>query len=173
VYAGHLNMDDFWSDRLGVTFGRVDTGPNSNIYSTLESWTDDHRAIVDRMLDRIYGDFLERVSESRGLTRDQVDAVGRGRVWTGVQAFDHGLVDQLGGFSDAVAVAKELAGIEPDVRVSMVDYPRLLPWWQEMVRRRSEDEVALRSLIEDLDEAWRTGSLDTPGVLWMPPIYIE
>lgn len=173
VYAGHLNMDEFWSDRLGVTFGRVDFGPNANLYGSLESWTDDQRALVDRMLDRIYDDFLERVASSRDLTVEQVDAVGRGRVWTGVQALEHGLVDELGGFSEAVAAAKELAGIDSDARVELVDLPRLRPWWQEMVKRRSEDEAAIRTALEDLDAAWRTGTLDTPGVVWMPPIYIQ
>ena len=173
VFAGHLNMDEFWSDRLGVTFGRVDFGQNANIYGSLESWTDDQRKIVDRMLDRIYDDFLDRVATSRTLTREDVDAVGRGRVWTGVQALDHGLVDQLGGFSDAVEVAKELAGIDPEVRVELVDFPKLRPWWQEMVKRQSDDEAAIRAALEDLDAAWRTGTLETPGVVWMPPIYVQ
>ncbi len=172
VYAGHLNMDELWSDRLGVTFGRINFGRNANIYGTLENWTDEQRQIVDRMLDRIYDDFLDRVSSSRELAREDVDAVGRGRVWTGVQALDHGLVDQLGGFADAVDVAKELAGIDPEDRVQLVDFPRLRPWWQEMVKR-SEDEVALRTVLEDLGESWRTGTLETPGVVWMPPIYIQ
>jgi len=173
VFAGHLNISGFWRDKLGVTFGHVDSGRNADIYGELENWTDEQRAIVNRMLDRIYDDFLVRVSEARSMTMEDVDAIGRGRVWTGTQALERGLVDEIGGFDAAVAAAKELAGIDADVSVRLVDYPRLRPWWQEMVKRQYDDEAAALTLLEGLEEAWRTGTLETPGVLWMPPIYVQ
>ena len=76
-------------------------------------------------------------------------------------------------FDAAVAAAKELAGIDPDVTVRLVDYPRLRPWWQEMVRQQYDDEAAVMAFVEDLNEAFRTGVMETPGVLWMPPIYLR
>ena len=82
-------------------------------------------------------------SESRALadlSREDVDAIGRGRVWTGVQALDRGLVDRLGGFSDAVEAAEQLAGIAPRSGYSSWTTRDCCPWWQEMVKRRSEDE---------------------------------
>jgi protease-4 len=173
VFAGHLDMSGFYSDKLGVTFGHVDQGRNADIYGQLEDWTDEQRAIADRMLDRIYDDFLERVSDARGMTVDEVDAIGQGRVWTGVQALERGLIDEIGGFDAAVAAAKELAGIGPDVTVRLVDYPRLRPWWQEMVQRQYDDEAAVMAFVEDLNEAFRTGVMETPGVLWMPPIFVR
>src|SRR5271157_4428422 len=99
-------MDKFWQDKIGVTFGRIDTAPNSSIYGTLDPWTPSQRAEVQNFLDRIYDSFVERISASRRLTREQVDAVGRGRVFTGEQALARGLVDQLGSFDDAVAAAR-------------------------------------------------------------------
>ena len=145
VLAGHLNMDQFWADKMGVTFGRLDAGRNANIYGSLENWTDEQRAIVDRMLDRIYDDFLDRVSAARGMDRDAVDAIARGRVWTGAQALELGLVDELGDFDRAVVVARELAGIAPDARVALVDFPKVRPWWQEMFERQYDDEATARA----------------------------
>ncbi len=172
VFAGHMNADVFWREKLGVTFGRTDAGRNANFYGELENWTDDQRAIVERMLDRIYNDFLERVAASRGMSEDDVDAIGRGRVWTGEQALERGLIDQIGGFTDAVAVAKELAGIDSEAEVEFVDLPRVRPWWQELVRP-ADDEVAMRALLEDLERAWETGVLVAPGAVWMAPVYVE
>ncbi|PWB73307.1 MAG: signal peptide peptidase SppA [Holophagae bacterium] len=173
VLGGHLNMDRFWADKLGITFGRLDAGRNANLYGSLENWTDEQRAIVDRMLDRIYNDFLDRASAARGMSREAVDAIARGRVWTGAQALDNGLVDELGGFDRAVVAARELAGIGADERVELVDFPKLRPWWQEMVQQPYEDEAAARALMAELEHAWRTGRLDAPGPVWMPPVFVE
>jgi len=173
VYAGHLNTSGFWSDKLGVTYGRMDAGTNANIYGELENWTDEQRAIIDRMLDRIYDDFVQRVSDSRGMTPEAVDAIGRGRVFTGVQALENGLVDVLGGFDEALAEAKVLADIDPDTEVQLVHFPRPMSWWQELTRKRGSDQVALQAKVEFLQNWIASGALDTPGVVWMPPILIQ
>ncbi|MGD9253874.1 MAG: signal peptide peptidase SppA [Holophagae bacterium] len=173
VFAGHLNTSGFWSEKLGVTYGRLDRGANANIYGDLEDWTDEQRAVVDRILDRIYDDFLDRVSSARNMTRDEVDAIGRGRVFTGEQAWENGLVDVVGGFDVALMEAKKLAGIDPDVEVQLLDYPRKLPWWKELARKTRSDQVALEQRIEMLEQVLATGVIPTPGVLWMPPVTIE
>jgi protease-4 len=172
VYAGHLNASGFYRNKLGITFGRLDRGVNANIYGELEDWTDEQRAVVDRMLDRIYDDFVERVSEARDMTPEAVDAIGRGRVFTGVQAWENGLVDVIGGFDQALVEAKKLADIEPDAQVQLVDYPRVLPWWQQLGKKR-RDDVAILKRVEALEEWLVTGTIPTPGVIWMPPITIE
>lgn len=173
VFAGHLNTSGFWSGKLGVTYGRIDEGANANIYGDLENWTDEQRAIVDRMLDRIYDDFVARVAASRGMTPEAVDAIGRGRVFTGVQAVENGLVDVLGGFDVALAEAKRLADIDADAEVELVQFPRPVPWWQELTRKRGSDQVALEAKVDFLQNWITSGTLDTPGVVWMPPILIQ
>jgi protease-4 len=173
VYAGHLNMDRFWEDKIGITFGRLDRGTNANLYGSLEDWTDSQRAVVNQMLDRVYDLFLQRVGESRGMTVDAVDAVGRGRVFTGSQAAENGLVDEIGGFDRAVELARELAGIDPDATVQLVDYPKILPWWSEMVRRRRDEEAAVRETADLIEQVWRTGQMPLPGLAWMPPVYVR
>jgi protease-4 len=173
VYAGHFNMERFWNDKIGMSFGRIDRGANANLYGGLEDWTDPQRMVIDRMLDRIYDDFVERVSDSRGMTVDAVDAIGRGRVFTGLQAGDNGLVDVVGGFDEALELARELAGIDPDVAVQLVDYPKVLPWWQEIVKKRRDEEAAIRGTVDLLQQAWQTGSVNIPGLVWMPPVYVR
>ncbi|HHQ49030.1 MAG TPA: signal peptide peptidase SppA, partial [Acidobacteria bacterium] len=172
VFGGHLNMDGFWRDKLGITFGRLDSNRNSAIYGGLEDWTDEQRAIVNRMLDRIYGRFTKLVAASRKMTPEQVDAMGEGRVFTGQQALDKGLVDGLGGFDEALAEAKKLAGISPETAVRLVDYPRPEPWWRRVLERGSGEDSTRQALTE-LEKAWRTGALATPGAVWQPPIYVR
>jgi protease-4 len=173
VYGGHFNTSGFYNNKLGITFGRMDRGANANIYGELEDWTDEQRAVIDRMLDRIYDDFVERVSEARDMTPEAVDAIGRGRVFTGVQGWENGLVDVVGGFDQALVEAKKLADIEIDAEVQLVEFPRVLPWWQQLAKHRSGDETAIAQRLEVLEQWLATGTLATPGVVWMPPIIIE
>ncbi len=169
VFGGHLNTEKFWSEKLGITYGKMDWGANANIYGELENWTDPQRVIIDAQLDRIYDDFLKRVADSRGKTTEEVHAMAEGRVFTGVQALEKGLVDELGGFDTALEAAKKLAGIDADAKVTLLDYPKVLPWWQEMLEKKKGEEAAMATL-----ERWvRTGHIETPGTVWMPPITIE
>ena len=114
VFDGHLAMSRFWEDKLGITWGRLDGRPTPRSIGSLEPWTPEQQRVVQSFLDRIYDDFLQRVSASRNMTREQVDAIGRGRVFTGEQAKERGLVDALGGF-DAAPGRGEEAG-RPEVR---------------------------------------------------------
>lgn len=169
VFGGHFNTEKFWAEKLGITYGKMDCGANANIYGDLEDWTDPQRVNIDAQLDRIYDDFLQRVADSRGKTTEEVHAMAEGRVFTGAQALEKGLVDELGGFDTALAAAKKLAGIDADVAVTLLDYPKVLPWWQEMLEKKKDEEVAVATL-----QRWvRTGHIETPGVVWMPPITIE
>src|SRR5690606_13380648 len=71
--------------------------------------------VLKRKIEQFYGLFLRRVADGRGLSREQVDAVGQGRVWTGRQAKEHKLVDELGGLRQALAKARELGRLRDDV----------------------------------------------------------
>ena len=93
-----------------------------------------------------YADFVERVAEGRNLTTEAVDAVARGRIWTGSDALERGLVDELGGLRTAVRRAKVLAGLDEDTEVRIVSYPgsSLL----DMLRPRASSQPAAASLPE-------------------------
>lgn len=173
VFAGHLNMQRFFNDKLGITFGDVSFGRNADIYGSLADWTGPQREEINAMLDRIYDGFLERVASGRGMTTEEVDAMGRGRVFTGQQAIDKGLVDAVGGFDVALDEARRLAGLEPGAPVRLVDYPTPVPWWQRLMRRPHEEDAAVRELGETLEATWQGAAPDTPGVAWMPPIVVR
>jgi protease-4 len=110
-------------DRLGVGSDSVRTNPNADAWSINQPFTDAQHAHVEAEADLFYTDFVERVAQGRKMTVEAVDAIARGRVWTGADALEHGLVDELGGLRTAIARAKVLAGLEPDADVRIVGYP--------------------------------------------------
>jgi protease-4 len=110
-------------DRLGVGSDSVRTNPNADAWSIDQPFTDEQHAHVEAEADLLYTDFVERVAQGRKMTAEAVDAIARGRVWTGADALERGLVDELGGLRTAITRAKVLAGLEPDADVRLVSYP--------------------------------------------------
>ncbi len=92
-------------------------GPFAGAYSLGSEFTPQQRAAFSKSIDLVYDGFIQRVSTGRKLSPDRVRQIARGRVWTGAQAQALGLVDQLGGFYDAVEKAKALAGLKGAVRL--------------------------------------------------------
>jgi protease-4 len=135
-------------DRLGVVTDAVRTNANADAWSIDAPFTPQQRARREAEADLFYTDFVERVAEGRNLTTEAVDAVARGRVWTGADALQRGLVDELGGLRTAVRRAKVLAGLDEDTEVRIVTYPgsSLL----DMVRPRGSSRPAAASLPEAL-----------------------
>src|SRR5690554_1533077 len=108
-------------NKLGLNLEKVSTNPHT-LLSTNRKMSPEEYQIVQNEVDFIYSEFLNRVSEGRGMSLDQVNEVARGRVWTGPDALRLGLVDTLGGIQDAIAYAAKEAGIEkPVVRY----YPKM------------------------------------------------
>ena len=113
-----------------------------------------HARLQTSVLDT-YQLFLTRVSEGRELPLEEVDHVAQGRVWTGQQAFERGLVDELGGLSTAVRRTKEAVGLEPDDDVFLIPFPKQ------------------KSLGEQLLQAFQTSALRAaggPGFQWPAPL---
>lgn len=168
VFSGHFATEEFWRDKLGVTFGKVDTAPNATAFGDVGPWTSEQRALTQRWIGRIYDQFLDRVAEARKMSREEVDAVGRGRVFTGEQAFERGLLDALGDMNAAIAEARALAQLQPDAEVELVYYPRPKPLWKRMLEKDS-DAARLRAAVEAL----AAGKVTAPGPVWLPPIEIR
>jgi protease-4 len=114
--------------KLEVNHVALQRGANARILSVLKPWTPEERALVEKQVAAFYRSFLGRVAEGRRLTVEQVSTAAAGRVWTGAQALDQKLVDRIGTFSDAVAIARERAGIGPGADVTLRTYesPRSL-----------------------------------------------
>jgi protease-4 len=107
--------------RIGVeTFER---GRMMGIYSGAVPLTEEQRLHLLDYIDRFYAHFLERVAAGRPLSTAEVDSIGQGRIWTGRQALDRKLIDRIGGLHEAVARARELAGLPPDAKVENIDRP--------------------------------------------------
>ncbi len=147
VVTGKLVARDL-KDRLGVGSDSVRTNANADAWSINARFTPEQQAQVEAEADLFYTDFVERVAEGRNLSVEAVDAVARGRVWTGADALDHGLVDELGGLRAAVRKAKVLAGLGEDDKVRLVSYPGSSVW--DYLRPRSSSQPAAASLPDAL-----------------------
>jgi protease IV len=143
VYSGKLIFRDL-KDRLGVASDAVRTNANADAWSSDAPFTPQQRAHQEAEADLVYADFVARVAEGRNLSTEAVDVVARGRVWTGADALERGLVDELGGLRAAVRRAKVLAGLDEDTEVRIVSYPgsALL----DIVRPRASSQPAAGSL---------------------------
>ncbi|MFA9430486.1 signal peptide peptidase SppA [Egicoccus sp. AB-alg2] len=111
--------------KVGITTDEVHRGANALMFSSDQPFTDAQWDQVGQLLDRVYDDFVERVAAGRGLPREQVQQIARGRVWTGADARQRGLVDELGGYREAFAAARRLAGLPADARLRVRVLPRL------------------------------------------------
>ena len=105
---------DMLENKIGLTFDRVSTNKHA-VMSTNRKLTDKEYSIIQEEVDLIYDDFLERVAEGRGMTVKEVNAVARGRVWTGKDALKVGLIDEIGGLQAAIDYAAMNAGIKNQI----------------------------------------------------------
>lgn len=139
--------------KLGINTVELQRGDMASMLSLTETFTPAQLARLNATMTAVYDLFVERVASGRALEKTQVNEVGRGRVWTGAQARERGLVDELGGFLSAINAAKQAAGIPIDERVALTFYPRpksivarlyqalgtriagaAPPWWRQLER---------------------------------------
>jgi protease-4 len=121
IYSGKM-VTGGTLEKLGVTSETVKAGRNADINSPFNRYSPDQRSWVEDYMQGFYDQFVEKVAESRHTSPERIDAVGQGRVWTGFQARQRGLVDTLGGLDAAVAIAKQRAKIPADEDVELVTY---------------------------------------------------
>jgi protease-4 len=131
VLAGKFSMAGLY-EKLGVTAEKIAFGDKADIFSTFRPFTPEERKVLKEEILWTYDRFLVKAAEGRGLTKEGVDKVGRGRVWTGRQAKEIGLVDELGGLTMAIGLAKELAGIPGEEDVRLVVRPQKRSFWQTL-----------------------------------------
>jgi len=131
-------------DWIGVTSEYVTRGKNAGLYRETDPFNDDERKKFHSMLDHFYWDeFLPKVAEGRHFPNvEAVNEIARGRVWTGAQGKDRGLVDEFGGLDRAVEVAKELAKIPADKQVRRVVYPEPRTLFQQIFGGGEEEDSA-------------------------------
>lgn len=158
-------------DWLGVTNEYVMRGKNSGIFRETEKWTPDEREKMVQQTNTIYYDnFVPKVSKGRGKSTEEVNMLGQGRVWTGTQAKERGLVDEFGGLEKAISVAKELAKLPEDKDVRRIVLPAPKPFLQTLFgddasteapdsKTEQARQALLESLPADLRRAFRYAAL--------------
>jgi protease IV len=156
VLTGKLVARDL-KDRLGIGSDAVRTNANADAWSSNAPFTPEQHAQIEAETDLFYTDFVQRVADGRHLSVEAVEAVARGRVWTGADALEHGLVDELGGLRAAIRRAKVLAGLDQDDKVRVTGYPSSSLW--EFLRPRPSSQPAAASLPDAL------GTLITASVV--------
>ncbi len=122
VFAGKMLTSGFW-EKLGVSFDAVQAGEHATMWTGLRDYTPSELARFEAALDRIYDDFTSKVAAARALPKPRVLEIARGRIWTGQDALDLGLVDALGGYPEALRQVREALGLAPDAAIRLEPFP--------------------------------------------------
>lgn len=129
VFGGKMVFKELL-DKLEITVNAVKIGENSGILSMATDFNESQKKYFNEALDRVYQDFTEKVAKRRGFTEKQIDSVARGRVFTGREALQNGLIDGIGGIQTALKEASQMAG--QDKTLPIIEYP-LPPTRMEML----------------------------------------
>ncbi|WP_103020423.1 signal peptide peptidase SppA [Salinibacter altiplanensis] len=127
VFGLLVNAEGFFEEKLGVTFDGVRTSPYADLYSTSKPLSPDERRLLGGSIDATYDTFLQRVADARGMDVEAVDQVAQGRVWSGQDAKEVGLVDTTGTLADAISAAGAAADLgEGPYRTRALPQPKTL-----------------------------------------------
>jgi len=158
VVMGRLNLLRTY-EWLGVNYEIIKRGKNADLLTDASELRPEQIELLQRSVQSTYGDFVDVVAEGRGMDRADVDAVGQGRVWTGQQALENGLIDEIGGLREALVAARAEAGIGPQRSISIRVYP------------------PSRTFFEEFSRLFTTVATATSGVripsVWVPPAAAE
>jgi protease-4 len=122
IFSGHFSLRRLF-ETIGVHRFPLLWGDRADLFGISSDWTDEDRDAAFRHIQILYDTFLERVAQNRETTTEAIDAVARGRIWSGTRALENGLVDELGGLLDAIRVARAEAGLDPDDDVRILQLP--------------------------------------------------
>jgi len=170
------------AEKIGLSSDEVHTSTNANMWSSSLDYTPEQWTRITAWLDRVYEDFTGKVAAGRNLSQEQVHAVAKGRIWTGEDAKDIGLVDELGGFPLALQLAKDAAGIAEDAGVYLKLFPApktlfetvltSLQAGDDAAAETSATAVALRQAVQMIHPVAqmgrRLGLWAKPGMLTIP-----
>jgi protease-4 len=161
IFGGKVAMGGTYR-KLGMNIESISAGRNAEMNSPVRPFNTAERAKLQEQLRAFYDQFVQKVASARGMSPEQVDALAQGRVWTGRQAKDVGLVDELGGFETALAVAKRQANIAEGTDVEIVNYPARRGVLELLREQLGTSGYAwLASLAPDLFGAFPTAALPT------------
>jgi protease-4 len=145
IFGMFPNMEGL-TKKVGLSYDNVKTNKMADFGDATRPMREDEKAVVQNYIEHGYDLFLTRCSEGRGISKDSLDSIAQGRVWTGTQALKIGLVDALGGLNTAIAEAAKLADLED---YSLRGFPKKQDFWSNLFSNQKE-EMATRVLKEYL-----------------------
>jgi len=149
VLVGKFNLAGLYN-MLGISSDSVTTSDNATLFSEEQNFSVAQRAYIEKSLQDTYREFTKGVASGRKLPVESVDKIAKGRVWSGAQAKELGLVDELGGLDRAVEVAKNLAHIPASQSVQMVQYPEEKSVFQLLLEHQWDDSSRALPIREQL-----------------------
>jgi len=152
VFGLLWNGQKFFNEKLGITIDGVQTNANSSIGSVFRKINPNERAVIQEGVEQIYDVFLGHVADGRKMEKANVDSIGQGRVWSGVNAKEIGLIDEFGGLEDAIEIAKKKAKITTDIRI--IEMPEKLPFFEQLIKEM-KDNASVSAMQKELGPAYR------------------
>jgi protease-4 len=151
VLGGKLLTTGFW-EKLGITWDEVHSSAHSTQWSGMRDYTETGYARFQASLDRIYEDFTEKVAEGRKMKLEELQKIAKGRIWTGEDALELGLVDALGGYDVALAQVRELLELDEDAPLKLKVLPRKRGALEGLLGEEPEssESVAAATLVQTL-----------------------
>jgi protease-4 len=131
VFGMIPNVEELFEDKLGINTNVVKTNELSDMPAVTRPLTKHEKAMMQNMVENVYSTFVNHVADGRNLTYEQVDEIGQGRVWTGENALELGLVDVLGNMDDAIEIAKNMSGLDT---YRIVEFPKQKNPIQELLK---------------------------------------
>lgn len=142
VYGGKLNLKGLYN-KVGLNKEIIAHGKNATLYSDYGNFSESERERVEEMMKTVYEQFVNKAAAGRQTTFDEIDAVAQGRVWTGKQAKELGLVDELGGLDTALTIAKKEVGITDKDRVDIVVLPEQKTFFEQILDTMLDEEMSI------------------------------
>jgi len=152
VFGLLWNGQKFFNEKLGITIDGVQTNANSSIGSVFRKINPNERAVIQEGVEQIYDVFIGHVADGRKMEKANVDSIGQGRVWSGVNAKEIGLIDEFGGLEDAIEIAKKKAKITTDIRI--IEMPEKLPFFEQLIKEM-KDNASVSAMQKELGPAYR------------------
>ena len=149
VLIGKFNVSGLYA-LLGMSTDFVATSDNATMFSAQQNFTPAQRAYIQKSLNDTYADFTKGVAQGRKMTVEAVDKIGKGRVWSGAQAKELGLVDELGGLDRAIEIAKHLSNIPAGESVHIVRYPEEKSFFEQFLQREKDNNMSESQSLESV-----------------------
>jgi protease IV len=164
VIFGKFDLTGFY-DWLGMRVDRIKTAPNADLLSLFASLTEEQKVVVEKWMANVYETFVRKAADGRDVSPEELEAKARGRIYTGAQAREAGLVDDLGGFRTATTHMREELGLREGEEIDLVLFPRPRSLWETFTAGDLLTARQSANLLERLEIEVRAMATPAPWLL--------